>query len=50
MLKKKESMSAEEIATADELCERLDWVLAPYFWRDVNPKLANPLTKMPKTV
>jgi hypothetical protein len=41
----KEALSAQGHEPTQEMCDKIDEALAPYFWRDINPRLSRPLTK-----
>ena len=47
LIVEKEAMTTRGIEITEEMCAILDQALAPYFWNDVNPLLATPLTRVP---
>lgn len=50
LIVEKEAMTARGLEITEEMCAILDHALAPYFWNDVNPHLATPLTRTPSSV
>jgi hypothetical protein len=46
LIVEKEAMTARGIEITEGMCTILDRALAPYFWNDVNPHLATPLTRI----
>jgi len=50
LIVEKESLTTRGIEITEEMCAILDNALAPYFWKDVNPYLATPLTRIRSSV
>ena len=48
LIMEKEALTSRHYEMPQELCDKIDAALAPYFWQNINRKLKKPLTQIPK--